>query len=80
MTAYGQFYELCRNTGNLRSTLPICNLFDGSLSRNATAFGDGCNLTGIPLHGGRDHLANLGTKDVWRIEGQWRADRVQAQF
>ncbi|KAK5172656.1 uncharacterized protein LTR77_002776 [Saxophila tyrrhenica] len=60
-TQYGKFYELCRNTGNLRSTLPVCNLFYESPSRRGGGFGDGCNLTGIPLNGGDERLANLGS-------------------
>lgn len=59
-TQYGKFQNLCRNTGNLRSTLPICNLFSESPSRGGAGFGPGgCDLRGISLGGG-ERLANLG--------------------
>ncbi|KAF2180245.1 hypothetical protein K469DRAFT_715493 [Zopfia rhizophila CBS 207.26] len=59
-TAYGNFRDFCRDTGNLYSTLPVCNLFGPSLTRNATGFGDGCELRGIPLSDNK-RLANLGS-------------------
>jgi hypothetical protein len=58
-TAYGNFHDFCRDTGNTRSTLPVCNLFAGSLSKDNTGFGNGCELLGISL-GGERRLANLG--------------------
>lgn len=57
-TDYGNFHDFCRDTGSIHSTLPVCNLFDGSPSRGGNGFG-GCNLEGIDLSGGRN-LANLG--------------------
>ncbi|KAF2274173.1 uncharacterized protein EI97DRAFT_435285 [Westerdykella ornata] len=59
MSKYGNFHDFCRDTGNRWSTLPVCNLFDQALTRAGTGWG-GCDLTGIPLSGGR-HLANLGS-------------------
>ena len=58
-TAYGNFHNFCRDTGSIHATLPVCNLFAGSPSRDGTGFG-GCDLEGISLGGGRN-LANLGT-------------------
>ncbi|KAF2200248.1 hypothetical protein GQ43DRAFT_464137 [Delitschia confertaspora ATCC 74209] len=58
-TKYGIFHDFCRDTGNLYSTLPVCNLFDQSLTRHGSGWG-GCNLTGISL-GHNRHLANLGS-------------------
>ncbi|KAF1353181.1 chitin synthase III catalytic subunit [Delphinella strobiligena] len=58
-TAYGNFHDFCRDSGSLRATIPVCNLFYESATRRATGFG-GCNLNGISLSGGR-HLANLGS-------------------
>ncbi|KAF2471281.1 uncharacterized protein BDR25DRAFT_223477 [Lindgomyces ingoldianus] len=58
-TAYGNFHDLCRDTGNLGSTLPVCNLFDQASTRFGTGW-KGCNLTGIPLNG-HNHLTNLGS-------------------
>ncbi|KAK6004173.1 hypothetical protein QM012_009023 [Aureobasidium pullulans] len=59
MTQYGKFHDFCRDTGSLRSTLPVCNLFGESASRGGSGFG-GCDLRGISLGGGR-YLANLGS-------------------
>ncbi|KAF2741944.1 hypothetical protein M011DRAFT_490985 [Sporormia fimetaria CBS 119925] len=59
MSKYGNFHDFCRDTGNLYSTLPVCNLFDQSRTRSGTGWG-GCDLTGIPLSGER-RLANLGS-------------------
>ncbi|KAK8200771.1 hypothetical protein M8818_006087 [Zalaria obscura] len=61
-TAYGNFHDFCRDTGNRFSTLPVCNLFNESPARSgsgAAGYG-GCDLTGISLSRGR-HLANLGS-------------------
>jgi len=58
-TAYGNFHNFCRDTGSIHATLPVCNLFAGSPSRDGTGFG-GCDLEGISLGGGRN-LANLGS-------------------
>lgn len=57
-TAYGNFHNFCRDSGSIHATLPVCNLFAGSPSRDGTGFG-GCDLEGISLSGGRN-LANLG--------------------
>lgn len=57
-TDYGNFHDFCRDTGSIHSTLPVCNLFNGSPSRGGNGFG-GCDLEGIDLSGGRN-LANLG--------------------
>lgn len=59
-TAYGNFADFCRDTGNQAATLPVCNLFSQSPTRGGSGWENGCNLTGIPLSGGR-HLANLGS-------------------
>ncbi|KAJ8609014.1 hypothetical protein MRB53_039373 [Persea americana] len=51
-TNYGKFYYFCRDTGSLRSTLPVCNLFLESLARDGQGFNDfggGCNLKGSIL-------------------------------
>jgi len=58
-TAYGKFYDFCRDTGSIHSTLPVCNLFLESPTRGGTGYG-GCDLEGISLSDGR-HLANLGS-------------------
>ncbi|KAI5245789.1 hypothetical protein E4T43_02924 [Aureobasidium subglaciale] len=58
-TQYGNFHDFCRDTGSLRSTLPVCNLFSESPSRGGNGFG-GCDLQGISLGGG-EYLANLGS-------------------
>ncbi|KAJ3496879.1 hypothetical protein NLG97_g2326 [Lecanicillium saksenae] len=52
-TDFGNFDKFCRD-----STLPVCNLI--SSNRNQTGSWKGCELTGIPLSGGR-HLGNLGS-------------------
>lgn len=59
-TAYGNFHNFCRDSGNEFATIPVCNLFLESPARGGVApyFG-GCNLTGISL-GGQRYLANLG--------------------
>ncbi|KAJ9622376.1 hypothetical protein H2203_006595 [Taxawa tesnikishii (nom. ined.)] len=83
-TAYGNFHDFCRDSGDRHSTLPICNLFNESPSRlgNAAGFG-GCDLTGIPLSGGR-RLANLGSIIVDGIAILtmlyllWRSNRKRA--
>ncbi|KZF20605.1 hypothetical protein L228DRAFT_269908 [Xylona heveae TC161] len=53
-TQYGNFYDFCRD-----STLPVCNLFRESPVNGGSGWGS-CQLTGIPLSGGR-HLTNLGS-------------------
>lgn len=58
-TKYGIFHDFCRDTGNLYSTLPVCNLFEQSSSNSFTGWG-GCNLTGIRIDAD-DRLANLGS-------------------
>lgn len=52
-TQFGNFGNFCRD-----STLPVCNLL--SENHNQTGGWGGCELTGIPLSGGR-RLGNLGT-------------------
>ncbi|ATY66156.1 Chitin synthase export chaperone [Cordyceps militaris] len=52
-TDFGNFNKFCRD-----STLPVCNLLTDN--HNQTGPWDGCQLTGIPLSGGR-HLGNLGS-------------------
>ncbi|POS77807.1 chitin synthase export chaperone [Diaporthe helianthi] len=52
-TQFGNFGNFCRD-----STLPVCNLL--STSHNQTGGWGGCELTGIPLSGGR-RLGNLGS-------------------
>ncbi|KAF2238315.1 hypothetical protein EV356DRAFT_507415 [Viridothelium virens] len=51
--------DFCRDTGDRHSTLPVCNLFLESASRQNTGFG-GCDLIGISLSNGRE-LGNLGS-------------------
>ncbi|KAF2264260.1 hypothetical protein CC78DRAFT_245911 [Lojkania enalia] len=81
-TAYGNFHDFCRDTGNLHSTLPVCNLFGQALTRGGTGWG-GCNLTGIDLSGNRN-LANLGSIILCGIAIVvsafllWRSDRKRA--
>ncbi|KAF2660199.1 hypothetical protein K491DRAFT_688524 [Lophiostoma macrostomum CBS 122681] len=81
-TQYGNFHDFCRDTGDLHSTLPVCNLFSPALDRNGNGWG-GCNLTGIPLSGGRQ-LANLGSILVCGIAIVasafllWRSERKKA--
>lgn len=67
-TAYGNFFDFCRDTGSLHATLPVCNLFASSPSRGGSGFGNGCDLLGISLGGDR-YLANLGTAHALR-QGQ----------
>lgn len=52
-TQFGNFGNFCRD-----STLPVCNLL--SENHNQTGGWGGCELTGIPLSGGR-RLGNLGS-------------------
>ncbi|KAH8770152.1 chitin synthase export chaperone [Diaporthe sp. PMI_573] len=52
-TQFGNFGNFCRD-----STLPVCNLL--SNSHGQTGGWGGCELTGIPLSGGR-RLGNLGS-------------------
>ncbi|KAK1832196.1 chitin synthase III catalytic subunit [Podospora conica] len=52
-TQFGNFEKFCHD-----GTLPICNLF--SPTHNQTGDWGGCQLTGIPLSGGR-YLGNLGS-------------------
>lgn len=52
-TQFGNFGNFCRD-----STLPVCNLL--STSHDQTGGWGGCELTGIPLSGGR-RLGNLGS-------------------
>lgn len=52
-TQFGNFGNFCRD-----STLPVCNLL--SSSHDQTGGWGGCELTGIPLSGGR-RLGNLGS-------------------
>lgn len=52
-TQFGNFGNFCRD-----STLPVCNLL--STSHDQTGGWGGCELTGIPLSGGRK-LGNLGS-------------------
>lgn len=52
-TQFGNFGNFCRD-----STLPVCNLL--SNSHDQTGGWGGCELTGIPLSGGR-RLGNLGS-------------------
>lgn len=56
-TDYGNFHNFCRD-----STLPVCNLFSEAFDKGGPGYytNGGCELTGIPLSGGR-HLRNLGT-------------------
>lgn len=54
MSAFGRFHDFCRD-----STLPVCNLFDDSLTKGGPGFGR-CELQGIPLGGDR-YLRNLGS-------------------
>ncbi|KAF2432182.1 hypothetical protein EJ08DRAFT_585984 [Tothia fuscella] len=60
---YGQWHDFCRDSGSLRATIPVCNLFNESPAQqfgsSASGFG-GCDLQGIGLSEGRK-LANLGS-------------------
>jgi len=82
-TQFGKFLDFCKDTGSLRSTLPVCNLFDESAARGGTIGYGGCNLTGIHLGGGR-YLANLGSIIIAFIAILvslfllWRSDRKKA--
>ncbi|QIX02037.1 hypothetical protein AMS68_007554 [Peltaster fructicola] len=81
-TAYGYFNDFCYRTGDLRSTLPVCNLFSESQSRGGSGWG-GPALNGIGLSGDR-HLANLGSILVAglailiTVGLLWRSDRKKA--
>ncbi|KAF2792158.1 hypothetical protein K505DRAFT_57422 [Melanomma pulvis-pyrius CBS 109.77] len=81
-TDYGNFADFCRDSGNLWSTLPVCNLFSQSLARNGPGWG-GCDLTGIPLSRDR-HLANLGSIVICGLAILttafllWRSERKKA--
>ncbi|CAI6333904.1 unnamed protein product [Periconia digitata] len=83
MSDYGKFADFCRDTGNRWSTLPVCYLFDQASSRDNTGWIGGCELTGIPLGGGRN-LANLGSILVCGIAILisafllWRSERKKA--
>lgn len=59
MSRYGRFDDFCRDTGNLGSTLPVCNLFDQAATRQGTGWG-GCDLVGFSVGGG-ERLRNLGS-------------------
>lgn len=62
-TSYGYFSDFCYRTGNRRSTLPVCNLFNESPSRVGGGPGwGGPDLNGIVLGDDR-YLANLGGLD-----------------
>lgn len=82
MSNYGKFHDFCRDTGNLHSTLPVCNLFTQSPTNGGNGW-DGCNLEGIPLSGG-NRLANLGSILVCGIAIistfflLWRSERKKA--
>ncbi|AEO71408.1 fc0135d6-3627-4df2-bcc3-ca4baf63580c [Thermothielavioides terrestris] len=52
-TKFGNFDDFCRD-----ATLPVCNLL--SITDDQSGPWQGCQLTGIPLSGGR-HLGNLGS-------------------
>ncbi|KAH0431712.1 chitin synthase export chaperone [Colletotrichum camelliae] len=52
-TQFGNFYNFCRD-----STLPVCNVLSDNHSQDGPW--GGCQLTGIPLSGGRK-LGNLGS-------------------
>ncbi|OLN95322.1 Chitin synthase export chaperone 1 [Colletotrichum chlorophyti] len=52
-TQFGNFFNFCRD-----STLPVCNVL--STTHSQTGPWGGCELTGIPLSGGRK-LGNLGS-------------------
>ncbi|KAF2736864.1 hypothetical protein EJ04DRAFT_432151 [Polyplosphaeria fusca] len=82
-TQYGNFADFCRDTGNLRSTLPVCNLFVESKARGGTGWTDGCDLTGIS-YGNNKNLANLGSIILCGIAIiaagflLWRSERKRA--
>ncbi|KAH9883078.1 hypothetical protein J1614_000448 [Plenodomus biglobosus] len=59
MSRYGKFDDFCRDTGNIGSTLPVCNLFSQASTNRGTGWG-GCDLQGFPVGGG-DRLRNLGS-------------------
>ncbi|KAG2170635.1 hypothetical protein VTO58DRAFT_106464 [Aureobasidium pullulans] len=81
-TQYGNFHDFCRDTGSLRSTLPVCNLFSESQSRGGNGFG-GCDLVGFSVGGSR-RLANLGSIIIDGIAIAlslfliWRSNRKRA--
>lgn len=83
-TQYGNFHDFCRDTGNLGSTLPVCNLFSPAADRDGSGWG-GCNLTGVSLGGNpTKYLRNLGSILVCGIAIVasafllWRSDRKKA--
>ncbi|KAF2672079.1 hypothetical protein BT63DRAFT_187339 [Microthyrium microscopicum] len=57
---YGLWHNFCRDSGSVRPTIPVCNLFNESPTRNGNGYG-GCPLNGITLSGDDRHLANLGS-------------------
>ncbi|KAF2855281.1 hypothetical protein T440DRAFT_386445 [Plenodomus tracheiphilus IPT5] len=59
MSRYGKFDDFCRDTGNIGSTLPVCNLFNQATTKRGTGWG-GCDLQGFSVGGG-DRLRNLGS-------------------
>ncbi|KAK3671102.1 hypothetical protein LTR78_009063 [Recurvomyces mirabilis] len=82
---YGRFQSFCANAGNEYATLPVCNLFKESPARGGNGFADGaCNLVGISLKGGTQHLANLGSilfafiAILVSLILFWRSDRKKA--
>ncbi|KAK5137115.1 hypothetical protein LTR08_001124 [Meristemomyces frigidus] len=81
-TQYGRFFDFCRDTGSVHSTLPVCNLFNESPARGGSGYG-GCDLEGISLSGG-GRLANLGSILIAGIAILaslfllWRSDRKKA--
>ncbi|KAF2083861.1 hypothetical protein K490DRAFT_69345 [Saccharata proteae CBS 121410] len=83
-TAYGNWHDFCRDSGSGHATIPVCNLFNESPSRGGQSpYYGGCQLTGIPLSGGR-HLANLGSILLCGIAFVvaafllWRSERKRA--
>ncbi|GAB7340756.1 hypothetical protein MBLNU457_7133t1 [Dothideomycetes sp. NU457] len=58
-TNYGKFQNFCARSGSTYATIPVCYLFNEASTKQDIGFG-GCDLTGIPLSGGR-RLANLGS-------------------
>lgn len=59
MSRYGKFDDFCRDTGNIGSTLPVCNLFNQATTKRGTGWG-GCDLEGFSVGGG-ERLRNLGS-------------------
>ncbi|KAF2836910.1 hypothetical protein M501DRAFT_996036 [Patellaria atrata CBS 101060] len=60
-TAYGNFHDFCRDSGDQGATIPVCNLFPQSSARGPAdnSFG-GCDLTGIRISDD-SRLRNLGS-------------------